>query len=124
MAKKGSKRRGAPKGGKKRTGSSRAGLIFPVGRCNSKIRRGRFAQRVSVGAGVFMAGVLEYLSMEMLDLAGQCAAEHKRKTITPRHLQLAVRNDDEFNKLLCNAHMALGGVLPNIIESLWPKNKV
>ena len=123
MAKRSSKRKGG-KGGKSVTGSSRAGLIFPVGRCNRLIRKGRYSQRVGAGAGVFMAGVLEYLTMEMLDLAGQCAAENKKKTITPRHMQLAVRNDDELNKLLCDSHMVKGGVVSNVIKDLWPKNKM
>ena len=122
--KRGSKRgRGRPAGGKAITGSARAGLIFPAGRCNTRIRRGRYAQRVSYGAGVFMAGVLEYLTMEILDLAGQACDANKRKQISPRHIFLAVRNDDELNKLTCATHIALGGVLPNIQSVLWPKNK-
>ena len=113
LAKKGSKRRGRKAGQPSVSGSSRAGLIFPVGRCSSKIRRGRFAKRVSMGAGCFMAGVLEYLTCEILDLAGQCADEHKMKRIKPRHLLLAIRNDDELNKLMCNSQISQGGVLPN-----------
>ena len=106
------------------TTAERAGIIFPASRFNRLIRKGRYSERVGRGAGIFMAGALEYLTMEILDLAGRCATEHKKKRIIPRHLQLAVRNDDELNKLLCHAHIAHGGVLPNIIESLWPRNKV
>ena len=129
MAKKESKRRGRKPGQKVKpsvAGSTRAGLIFPVGRCNRKIRKGRFAQRVSIGAGCFMAGVLEYLTMEILDLAGQCAHEAKRKQIKPRHMQLAIRNDEELNKLLCSTQISQGGVIPNstgTMAILWPKSK-
>ena len=108
------------------SGSTRAGLIFPVGRCSRKIRQGRFAKRVSVGAGCFMAGVLEYLTMEILDLAGQCAAEAKKKQIKPRHMQLAIRNDEELNKLMCETQISQGGVIPNstgTMALLWPKSK-
>ena len=85
--KKGSKRGGGRAPGQKGvSGSARAGVIFPVGRCNRLIRKGRYAQRVSIGAGCFMAGVLEYLTMEILDLSGQCAHEAKRKQIKPRHM--------------------------------------
>ena len=126
---KGSKRRGRRPGQKVKaavSGSKRAGIIFPVGRCNSKIRKGRFARRVSMGAGCFMAGVLEYLTCEILDLAGQCASEHKKKQIKPRHLLLAIRNDDELNKLMCATQISQGGVLPNgtgTMAELWPKSK-
>ena len=43
-----------------------------------------------------MAGVLEYMSMELLELAGACAAEHNKKTVFPKHIQLAIRNDEEL----------------------------
>ena len=117
--KKCSKRKGGAKGS---SNSLKAGLIFPVGRCSRMIRQGRYAKQVGVGGGVFMAAALEYLTMEILDLAGQCADEHKKKTIAPRHLQLAVRNDEELNKLMCSTMIANGGVRPgNISEMLWPK---
>ena len=117
--KKGSQRKGAAKGS---SNSLKAGLIFPVGRCTRMIKQGRYARQVGIGGGVFLAAALEYLTMEILDLAGQCADEHKKKTIAPRHLQLAVRNDEELNKLMCSTMIANGGVRPgNISEMLWPK---
>ena len=115
-AKRSSKRKGGNV-----TKSSKAGLIFPVGRCARKIRQGRYARQVGVGGGVFMAAALEYLTMEILDLAGQCADEHKKKTIQPRHLQLAIRNDDELNKLMAESLISAGGVRPNVSEILFPK---
>lgn len=41
--------------------------------------------------------------------------------IIPRHLQLAIRNDEELNKLLSGVTIAEGGVLPNIQAVLLPK---
>ena len=38
----------------------------------------------------------------------------------PRHLQLAVRNDEELNKLLGSVVISQGGVLPNILSELLP----
>ena len=43
--------------------------------------------------------------------------------IVPRHIQLAVRNDDELNKLMASTTIAQGGVLPNIHYKLIPKKK-
>ena len=48
-----------------------------------------------------MASVLEYLTCEILELAGNACLESNKKTITPRHLQLALGSDDELNKLIC-----------------------
>ncbi|KAI8593603.1 histone-fold-containing protein [Geranomyces variabilis] len=101
--------------------SSRAGLQFPVGRLHRMLRKGNYAQRVGAGAPVYVAAVLEYLAAEILELAGNAARDNKKSRIIPRHLQLAVRNDEELNKLLGNVTIAQGGVLPNIHNILLPK---
>ncbi|XP_070964759.1 histone H3-like [Oncorhynchus clarkii lewisi] len=67
-----------------------------------------------------MEGVLEYLTAEILELAGKAARDNKKTRIIPRHLQLAVRNDEELNKLLGGVTIAQGGVLPNIQAVLLP----
>jgi len=106
---------------KSQTKSSKAGLQFPVGRIGRFLKKGRYAARVGAGAPVYMAAVLEYLCAEILELAGNAARDNKKTRIIPRHLQLAVRNDEELNKLLGKVTIAQGGVLPNIHTVLLPK---
>ena len=103
------------------TRSAKAGLTFPVGRVHRLLRRGNYAQRIGSGAPVYLTSVLEYLAAEILELAGNAARDNKKSRIIPRHLQLAIRNDDELNKLLGNVTIAQGGVLPNIHQNLLPK---
>ncbi|KAH7325143.1 histone-fold-containing protein [Stachybotrys elegans] len=98
--------------------SSKAGLAFPVGRVHRLLRKGNYAQRVGAGAPVYLAAVLEYLAAEILELAGNAARDNKKTRIIPRHLQLAIRNDEELNKLLGHVTIAQGGVLPNIHQSM------
>jgi len=120
---KGGRGKGKAGGGKVQSKSSRAGLQFPVGRVSRFLRKGRYASRVGSGAPVYLAAVLEYLAAEILELAGNAARDNKRTRIIPRHIQLAVRNDEELNKLLGGVTIASGGVLPNIHAVLLPKKK-
>ncbi|CAM8879106.1 unnamed protein product [Rhodiola kirilowii] len=122
MEKKGA---GGRKGGGSRkasvTRSAKAGLQFPVGRIGRFLKKGRYAQRVGSGAPVYLAAVLEYLAAEVLELAGNAARDNKKSRIIPRHLLLAIRNDEELGKLLNGVTIAHGGVLPNINPILLPK---
>ena len=45
--------------------------------------------------------------------AGNAARDNKKTRIIPRHIQLAIRNDEELNKLLSGVTIAQGGVLPS-----------
>jgi len=127
MSGKGGKASGA-KGGKAASGgegkamsrSARAGLQFPVGRIHRMLRKGNYAQRVGAGAPVYLAAVLEYLAAEILELAGNAARDNKKQRIVPRHLQLAIRNDEELNKLLGHVIISQGGVVPHIQAELLP----
>ncbi|GCC40742.1 hypothetical protein chiPu_0024558 [Chiloscyllium punctatum] len=96
-------------------------LQFPVGRVHRLLRKGNYADHVGAGAPVYLAAVLECLTAEILELAGNAARDNKKTRIIPRHLQLAVRNDEELNKLLGGVTIAHGGVLTNIQALLLPK---
>ncbi|OMH85965.1 Histone [Zancudomyces culisetae] len=105
------------------TRSAKAGIQFPVGRIHRHLKNGNYAQRIAAGAPVYLAAVLEYLTAEILELAGNAARDNKKSRIIPRHLQLAIRNDEELNKLLGSVTIAQGGVLPNIHATLLPTKK-
>ena len=122
-AKGGKGKRGRISGKTSTSRSSRAGVTFPVGRIARYLRQGGFTQRIGSGAPVYMAAVLEYITAEVLELAGNAAKDNKKARIIPRYIQLAVRNDDELNTFFGNAVIASGGVIPNINAVLLPQKK-
>lgn len=94
--------------------SRRAGLQFPVGLIHFMLREGNYAEDVSNGSPVYLAAVLEYLVTEIVELAGNVARDNQETRITPRHLQLAIRNDEELNRLLAGLTIAYGAYSRNI----------
>merc|ERR1711896_66733 len=120
MAAKGGRGKGKNNPSRPVSKAARAGLQFPVGRVARFLKQGKYADRVGAGAPVYLAAVLEYLAAEVLELAGNAAKDARKSRVVPRHILLAIRNDEELNKLMANTTIADGGVLPNINPMLLP----
>lgn len=45
---------------------------------------------------------------EVTELAGNAALDNKKSRITPRHIQLAIRHDEELNRLMQGVTISQG----------------
>ena len=76
--------------------SLRAGLLFPVSQMHIGLKeRGG---RVGVAAAIYTAAVIEHLVAEVIELSGNaCKDISSGSRIHPKHIMLAISNDDELN---------------------------
>ena len=73
--------------------SSRAGLLFPVGRVKRMLKGMMVGMRIGLGSSIYLASVLEYLSAEILEIAGKDAQDNRKKRITPSSIRNALKGD-------------------------------
>lgn len=112
---------------------SQYGLIFPIMRTrkylkmymgvpNKTAKNRRAGILVKKEAAIFAAAVLEYMCAEVLEISGNVALEKKRQRIKPRDILLAIRDDEEINKLISkDAVFCQSGVVPKQIPAVLLK---
>ena len=91
-------------------------MIRPVDSVGGFMKYKAGGYRQGAGGPVYMAAVVEYLAAEILQFAGNVARDNKRKTISSRHIFLAVSFDDELAKLFDGIQIS-NDVLPSIHPS-------
>jgi histone H2A len=107
------------KGEKSESRAMRAGLTFNVTRIERLMMRESNVERKSGLAAIHMAAAAEYITAEILDLAGNATRDNHRVRVTPRHIKLAICNDVELYALFSDTVIG-GGVIPRIHQYLIP----
>jgi len=109
---------------KRKTMSQKAGLTLNVRRVYKYLKAGKYAKRITMMGAVYLTSVLEYMTAEILELAGNAAEDNKKKRISPRHVMLAVMFDQELYAIFNEGKVIMPGtgVAPFIHKELLPKN--
>ena len=99
------------------------GLVLNCYALRKRMYGARIGKKIKPDSVVYMGAVLEYLMAEVLELAGNCARDMKKKTIKPRHVMMAVAMDDELKPLFDGVKVIMpgGGVVPGIHSCLVKK---
>jgi histone H3/H4 len=69
----------------------------------------------------YVFNALQYIAAEILELSGVVAHNNGTSIITPRHIQLAIENDEALQRMFKTCGIREGGVLPKIDSVLLPK---
>lgn len=88
--------------------AARAGLTLSVPVAEKILRGYGTAARVSATAPVYLAGVLEYICAEILELAGNATRDDKKATLAPKHVMQAIRRDEELSALFMRVSLSPG----------------
>ena len=101
--------------------SQKAGLTFPVARFNRYLKNKSGMKRICGSAPIFLAGVVEYIAAEIMEVTGNGTKKANRKTISPEDLSAAVRGDDDLHKLFSGHAICVGDKLAKVTESIQYK---
>ncbi|XP_063291513.1 histone H2A-beta, sperm-like [Pelobates fuscus] len=105
----------------RRSRSFLAGLCFPVSRVHRQLCKWSYSDRVNALAPVYLAAVLQYLSLEILHLAVHAARNKTR--IFPRHILYALRNDTDLGTLTGPVIIAHSLLYKKKQQSVYLNNK-
>ncbi len=81
--------------------SRRAGLLFDIESVAARTTKAVPGVLLTEGAAVYLAGVLEYLVAELLELSGNSARKDKSSIMSPRHVMHAIAADDQLH-IMCD----------------------
>ncbi|KAL1550231.1 hypothetical protein AAHA92_18225 [Salvia divinorum] len=106
---------------KSKSKAKRSGLHFSIGRVSRFLKKGKYSERIDARAPVYLAALLQSMAAEVLELSGKEAKNEGKSRIGPRHIELAIRSDDELSKLLSNVTIPSSGKKIHLHEALLPK---
>lgn len=78
--------------------TARAGLVFDIARTRRFLNKYKF--RIGEMAPIYFAAVIEYITAEILELAGNVTRDRKKRRVSVQSLHLAIQGDSELHCLI------------------------
>jgi len=107
--------RGISKGDIKRRNERIYRTLYPV----HKVKR-ELNLKCTLTAATFLTSVVEYMISEIVEISTNCALDQKKKSICPRHVMLAIRNDEELETFFKGVTFTCSGSLVQVHQNLLP----
>ena len=100
--------------------STRAGLLFPTGRIEKKLRKASIADRCGTAPSIFMTGVVESVIGHLLKLANEQAANAKpvAKRVTNAHIVAAARSDPDLARVFSGFCFSTSNEAPKAVDHI------
>lgn len=98
--------------------SQKAGLTLPVPRINRFMKATSGKKRIGSSAPVYMTAVTEYITAEIMELAGNATSRAGRKTVTPEDLLVAIRGDADLSKLFAGHGIFVGDKISRVSDAI------
>lgn len=100
--------------------STRAGLLFPTGRIEKKLRKASIADRCGTAPSIYLTGVVESVIENVLKLANEQAASAKpaAKRLTNAHVVAATRSDPDLARVFSGFCFSTSNDAPKAVEHI------
>ncbi|KAG6426863.1 hypothetical protein SASPL_111098 [Salvia splendens] len=102
--------------------AKRSVLHFSISRVSRFLKKRNYSERVASRVPIFLAAVLQCMAAEVLEISGKEAKNEGKSRIKPRHIELAIRNDEDLSKLLGDVTIPGSGKKIHFHEALLPKS--
>ena len=90
--------------------STCVGIFFPVGRIHRHLREGRYSERISSNAPVYLTAVLKFVVDEVFKEAFNKCDKKSTKRIIPNNIVNVISRDKKLNDIFKYIVIRNGGV--------------
>ena len=105
------------------TVAKQSGLVLAPSRYRHRLKHGNYSSRLSTTVHVYSAGAMQAVLEEIFAVSADLCVAEKKKKVTQRHINEAIRETPHLAKLFENIDMEGMGVAQHVSPALLSKRK-